>query len=295
MSDWCRRVRDLRVALTPTARLVLFALASHANEDGLAWPSVKLLCEETGLARSSIFKALDELTGKPRAEGEPSRAKHLSMVDDKRKTKTWQLLLGGSVSVRHADHSTRQTPSPEPVATSNGPRDGLNTVRHTDGGSATRTMFSPPRGQPSATRTGWSATRTGIVRHADSHLEVPIELTMKGSPDGGAVPMAPPPCDQFLTPEWEAAVRAADPTYVNELTIARERLAVSAQLAELGFQRHQTGALWLTLVDRWAATGERPGKVLREATRLDPELSDDENAWALQPLGAMVAEGAPCG
>lgn len=49
--------------LTPTGKLVLINLCDHANEEKeqMAWPSLKCIAEETGLADSTIRLALDEL------------------------------------------------------------------------------------------------------------------------------------------------------------------------------------------------------------------------------------------
>jgi len=49
------------VATSPTHRLVLAALAYHADETCTAWPSVLCLKHETGLSKSSILRALAHL------------------------------------------------------------------------------------------------------------------------------------------------------------------------------------------------------------------------------------------
>ena len=43
------------------AKLVLLKLADNASDDGKAWPHIETIAAETGLARSSVFRALDEL------------------------------------------------------------------------------------------------------------------------------------------------------------------------------------------------------------------------------------------
>ena len=43
------------------AKLVLLKLADNANDEGVAWPHIETIAAETGLARSSVFKALNEL------------------------------------------------------------------------------------------------------------------------------------------------------------------------------------------------------------------------------------------
>ena len=43
------------------AKLVLLKLADNANDQGVAWPHIETISAETGLARSSVFKALNDL------------------------------------------------------------------------------------------------------------------------------------------------------------------------------------------------------------------------------------------
>jgi DNA-binding transcriptional regulator YhcF (GntR family) len=43
------------------AKLVLLKLADNANDQGVAWPHIETIAAETGLSRSSVFKALNEL------------------------------------------------------------------------------------------------------------------------------------------------------------------------------------------------------------------------------------------
>ena len=43
------------------AKLVLLKIADNASDDGRAWPHIETIAAETGLARSSVFRALDEL------------------------------------------------------------------------------------------------------------------------------------------------------------------------------------------------------------------------------------------
>jgi DNA-binding transcriptional regulator YhcF (GntR family) len=43
------------------AKLVLLKLADNASDEGKAWPHIDTIAAETGLARSSVFRALDDL------------------------------------------------------------------------------------------------------------------------------------------------------------------------------------------------------------------------------------------
>ena len=53
-------VREL--ALQPTSKLILFALASRANDEGVCWPSMRKLCQDTGLARRTVQLHMGRLT-----------------------------------------------------------------------------------------------------------------------------------------------------------------------------------------------------------------------------------------
>ncbi len=50
--------------VTPSERLVLFALAWHANGQHQAWPAVGTLVRETSLSRRAVQLALPRLTSK---------------------------------------------------------------------------------------------------------------------------------------------------------------------------------------------------------------------------------------
>ena len=47
----------------PSAKLVLLALADHANDKGHCWPSMERLQDRTGLSRATVYRAIDTLTG----------------------------------------------------------------------------------------------------------------------------------------------------------------------------------------------------------------------------------------
>jgi DNA-binding transcriptional MocR family regulator len=46
---------------TPIDRLVLLSLANHTNPEGLCWPSLRRISEETGLSRSTVKRAINDL------------------------------------------------------------------------------------------------------------------------------------------------------------------------------------------------------------------------------------------
>jgi hypothetical protein len=44
------------------AKLAVFlCLALHINEEGLCWPSIGLICQETGYGKDAVYKALSSL------------------------------------------------------------------------------------------------------------------------------------------------------------------------------------------------------------------------------------------
>jgi len=59
MTDYMRLVRELRAP--PIPKLILYALATRADADGICWPSIRTLCDDTGLARRTIQMHLQKL------------------------------------------------------------------------------------------------------------------------------------------------------------------------------------------------------------------------------------------
>jgi Helix-turn-helix domain len=55
-------VREL--ALQPTPKLILFTLASRADDEGRCWPSIRKICQDTGLARRTVQLHLGQLAGR---------------------------------------------------------------------------------------------------------------------------------------------------------------------------------------------------------------------------------------
>lgn len=50
-----------RKGLDPLTKLVLLKLADNANDEGECWPSIRRIVDETGLARSTVFRRLEDL------------------------------------------------------------------------------------------------------------------------------------------------------------------------------------------------------------------------------------------
>lgn len=47
--------------LTPTEKLVLLAIADHADGDGICWPGMRKVSEKTGFARRTVIRAVESL------------------------------------------------------------------------------------------------------------------------------------------------------------------------------------------------------------------------------------------
>ena len=54
-------VHAWKVKTTPTNKLVLLALADHANDEYTCFPSVRHLVEKTNLSRSSVQRAIKSM------------------------------------------------------------------------------------------------------------------------------------------------------------------------------------------------------------------------------------------
>ncbi len=60
--SWVALAHAWSISLCPRDKLVLLALADHANdEDFTCFPSVRHLCLKTNMCRATVFKALESL------------------------------------------------------------------------------------------------------------------------------------------------------------------------------------------------------------------------------------------
>lgn len=103
--------------ISPTAKLVLLAIADHADDEGVAWPSIGRIEAFTGLARSSVCRLLDELEA-------------AGLIERKR---------GGPVGrestryrVKWSDHGTSSTAKLVPPPVTSSPTIGLEVVPPSD-------------------------------------------------------------------------------------------------------------------------------------------------------------------
>ncbi len=143
-----RRVYAKGCALSAHAKSTAAALATFADAEGVAFPSLETLAERTGLARSTVANAIRELTSGESpifAKGKRRRGNTYAVVwspakfaEARDRSRTVRHTDGKTVpesgTVRETD--TKTVPS-EPSATrtlrdGNRPPYGLVTVRHTD-------------------------------------------------------------------------------------------------------------------------------------------------------------------
>lgn len=104
----------------PTAKLVLVAIAEHANTDRMAWPSNSTLEALTGLGRSALYDALAQLE----KAGEITRAES---GKGRGRSTTWH------VEDVHALYGEPVTAGPKRKAPPKGARPLVGTVKNTSG------------------------------------------------------------------------------------------------------------------------------------------------------------------
>jgi DNA-binding transcriptional MocR family regulator len=83
----------------PTSKLILFALASRANDEGRCWPSMRKLCQDTGLARRTVQLHMGRLT----AQGAVMREVRIGRASGLRLE--LQALRDATYSTAHAQES----------------------------------------------------------------------------------------------------------------------------------------------------------------------------------------------
>lgn len=111
--------------IEPTAKLVLLRLADMANHTGRAWPSVSRLVNDTGLARSSVFRILKNLEDR-----------HLVIRASSGSTNNYFVSVGGvhspTMTLQGSDHETSPTMRPVPQSDGGGPTVGRGVVLPSD-------------------------------------------------------------------------------------------------------------------------------------------------------------------
>jgi DNA-binding transcriptional regulator YhcF (GntR family) len=102
------------------AKLVLLKLADNANDEGIAWPHIETIAAETGLSRSSVFKALNELENGGIVERDRGRNEVIYRIQKSRletsRSPDWRPL-----EVQTGDLPYIKEPSIEHIGTTNNP------------------------------------------------------------------------------------------------------------------------------------------------------------------------------
>jgi DNA-binding transcriptional regulator YhcF (GntR family) len=102
------------------AKLVLLKLADNANDQGVAWPHIETIAAETGLARSSVFKALNALEESGIVERHRGRNEVIYTIQKSRletsRSPDWRPL-----EVQTGDLPYIKEPSIEHIGTTNNP------------------------------------------------------------------------------------------------------------------------------------------------------------------------------
>jgi DNA-binding transcriptional regulator YhcF (GntR family) len=96
------------------AKLVLLKLADNASDEGKAWPHIETIAAETGLARSSVFKALNELEESGLVERHRGRNEVIYQIK-RSDSETSRGPAGRPVEVRQSDLPYIKEPSREHI------------------------------------------------------------------------------------------------------------------------------------------------------------------------------------
>lgn len=89
------------------AKLVLLKLADNASDEGKAWPHIDTIAAETGLARSSVFRALDELEKSGLVERHRGRNEVIYQIQKSHS----ETSTGPTVRPQKSHHETSRSPT----------------------------------------------------------------------------------------------------------------------------------------------------------------------------------------
>lgn len=136
-------------AIPPSAKLVLLALADHADSDGHCWPGIERLVEMTSLGRSSVIRSLAAL----------EQHGMIERVRRSNRSNTYRLgVVGVTMAPPQCHHDTPEvslwhpgsvTMTPEPSVTINEPSKKRQVQRE---------CRLPEDWQPDADLLAWAAT-----------------------------------------------------------------------------------------------------------------------------------------
>lgn len=146
MSAAIRRAMQVTKATQPSTRFLLTMLVAHMNDDGLAWPGLRLLRRETALSKRTIQRGLDELVTLGEVVKFPKGHVPDAVTRAARRTP-----LGGWQQ-KDCYHVCILVPA-QPFVVSHRPAKEVSPVAHLEGGQvvspATRQVVSPcPKSGP---------------------------------------------------------------------------------------------------------------------------------------------------
>lgn len=199
----------------PAKRLVLLAVANHANARGYCWPGIASLAGSTGLGRSTVFRTLTDLEDEGLLERRTRRR-----PDGSRTSNVYRLNLEllhtrtRTITTAEADEMEAAFADAPPTGPGNGPDNGPGRAGRaipapSPGDAADLPSDDEPAGhnQSPATGRGWSRYGTGARPVAGPH-EPSVEPPRNLSLDARVNTDAPPP-DQDQN---ERASETAPPT-----------------------------------------------------------------------------------
>lgn len=104
-------------AIQPAAAKVLIVLAKHANSERICWPGHSLIEKETGLPRSTIYAALNQLEAATlitrRSRGYGSRLTVYEILEPKRRPASQTVQQAGPVQPARLSRQLSSLPEPE--------------------------------------------------------------------------------------------------------------------------------------------------------------------------------------
>lgn len=179
-----RWIRPIKVS--PTQKVVLWALADRANEKGEAWPSIETLMEATCLSDRAIQKALMEMRKAGLLTAEPGGGRH--------RTTLYRLPLGAAIAT--------ETP---------------NDVRGKEGGETPNVVHETPnvvRNTPNHVR------ETPNDVHPIPQYP---SISQKEEKEEGALRASPTPRGTRLPKDWEPTI--ADCDFARSLSLDPRQVA----------------------------------------------------------------------
>jgi hypothetical protein len=249
--------------LGPTERLIMLALADHANDEGRCYPSIARLCQRTGLSERAIQANVKRLT----------EAGHIKLAPGGGRAQTNLYLISANPAA-DAPRS-RCTPAADAPQTPQQVRQTPQQVRQ-----------NPAADAPEPSITIKEPSERVIARE-------PVRFVPKAAPDGFSEFWARYP--------RKVAKGAAQKAYAKAMKAARHddvMFALSQQLPALEAKDQQYiphPATWLN-AERW---NDEPEHVADNASRVTPHRSRHrpdpatEQILRLAGLGAASGYGRP--